>query len=66
MSITNCNTCGRPASEPYRRYGNDGRIIEGCIDNFHAGHLVPCSASEHWHNRKEAKILRQTAKTRLK
>jgi hypothetical protein len=54
-----CNTCGQPASAPFRRYDARGAILYGCIDDFHTGHLVTPSASSSWHNRPEAKKLRQ-------
>ena len=54
-----CNTCGQPASAPFRRYDARGAILFGCIDDFHTGHLVTPSASSYWHNRPEAKKLRQ-------
>lgn len=53
-----CNTCGRPASAPFRRYA-EGKIVAGCVDDFHTGHLVTPSASSFWHNRPEAKKIRQ-------
>ncbi len=54
-----CNTCGQPASAPFRRYDARGAILYGCIDDFHTGHLVTPSASSYWHNRPEAKKMRQ-------
>ena len=54
-----CNTCTHSASSPYRVTDDAGRVIQGCIDAFHTGHLVPGSESERWHNRKEAMALRE-------
>jgi hypothetical protein len=54
-----CNTCGRPASAPFRRHDASGAILYGCIDDFHTGHLVTPSASSFWHNRPDAKKLRR-------
>ena len=53
-----CNTCAGPASAPFRRYA-EGKIVAGCVDDFHTGHLVTPSASSYWHNRPEAKKMRQ-------
>ena len=60
-----CNTCVKPADSPYRRYDNNGYVIEGCIDAIHTGHLVTPSASSMWHNRPEAKKWRAETKKRL-
>lgn len=54
---TSCPTCGSAPSKPFRTY-NAGRIVQGCIDHFHTGHLVAPSASNTWHFRPEAKALR--------
>ncbi len=54
-----CNTCTQPAGAPFRRYAANGTVLYGCIDDFHTGHLVTPSASSYWHNRPEAKKLRQ-------
>jgi hypothetical protein len=54
-----CNTCGQPASAPFRHYDARGAVLYGCIDAFHTGRLVQCSESSYWHNRPEAKKLRQ-------
>lgn len=60
-----CNTCGRPASAPFRRYA-EGKIVAGCVDDFHTGHLVTPSASSFWHNRPEAKKMRQAQAAKQK
>lgn len=46
-----CPTCAKPAANPYRRQDADGRIIEGCIDATHTGHLVSPSSTQAWHTR---------------
>jgi hypothetical protein len=43
---TRCTTCCRPAAAPYRRIV-EGRIVEGCVDAIHTGHLI--GASRDWH-----------------
>lgn len=59
MEQTTCSTCGKAANNPYRGMNRQtGEILYGCVDNFHAGHLVPLSNSSAWHNRKEAKAIR--------
>lgn len=58
-----CTTCGRPASSPYRR-SVGGKIVEGCIDDVHTGHLY--GSSLEWHNRPSAKEFRKTVKARIK
>ena len=60
-----CNTCGRPALAPFRRYA-EGKIVAGCVDDFHTGHLVTPSASSFWHNRLEAKKMRQAQAAKQK
>jgi hypothetical protein len=61
-----CNTCTQPAGTPFRRYDARGAILYGCIDDFHTGHLVTPSASSFWHNRPEAKKMRQAMATKRK
>lgn len=53
-----CNTCCNPAGAPYRRYDERGKVREGCVDEFHTGHLVTPSESARWHGRPEAKRVR--------
>lgn len=60
-----CPTCGKLAHTPYRRLVG-GEFVEGCVDDFHTGHLVPCSGSSHWHSRKEAQAIRKASRDRLK
>lgn len=54
-----CNTCCRTASNPWRVYDEHGKVTEGCVDDFHTGHLVPISESNRWHNRPQAKTIRR-------
>lgn len=60
----NCTTCGRPVESPYRRSDASGKVIEGCIDDSHTGHLY--GASLAWHMRPAAKKLRAETKARLR
>lgn len=54
-----CNTCGQPAGAPFRRHDPRGKVLYGCIDAFHNGHLVPCSESSFFHNQKPAQKARK-------
>lgn len=56
ITIT-CNTCCKPVSRPYRRIVA-GKIVEGCVDKSHNGHVIASTNSGAWHNRKEAKKIR--------
>lgn len=58
-----CTTCARSAGDPYRRRVG-GKIVEGCIDDAHTGHLY--GESLRWHMRPEAKSYRASAKSRLR
>lgn len=60
-----CSTCGRGKYDPYRQYDEHGKVVFGCIDEFHVGHLVPISESNSWHMRKEAKKMRDESMKRL-
>jgi hypothetical protein len=60
--MTTCNTCCRPAHSPWRVYNENGKVVHGCIDEFHSGHLVTPSANSAWHNRPVAVKLRQQSK----
>lgn len=62
----NCTTCTRPVDAPYRVYDRSGKVVAGCIDGCHTGHLIPCSESNRWHNRKEAKAMRKAQAERLR
>lgn len=59
-----CNTCVRPASNPFRVYDERGRVIMGCVDECHTGHLATPSESARWHARPEAKKLRTANRRR--
>ena len=61
-----CNTCGRPADSPWRVYDQQGKVIHGCVDDFHTGHLIEVSESSRWHNRPEAKKIRKAMADRLR
>lgn len=54
---TSCPTCGRAPGLPYRRYDAAGRVLEGCVDAAHTGHLVGESA--RWQGRKAAEDIRR-------
>lgn len=60
-----CSTCGKAAGAPFRVYDERGKVINGCIDDFHTGYLVTPSESSRWHNRKEAKAHRASIKKHL-
>lgn len=60
-----CNTCGRKANDPFRSHDQSGKIVHGCIDDIHTGHLVTPSASSAWHNRPAAKQHRAAVKKHL-
>jgi len=54
-----CPTCGRSAGSPYRRADARGRIVQGCVDKFHTGHLTTPSESARWHGSREARSIRK-------
>ena len=60
-----CNSCCRSVYSPFRVY-EGSKIVSGCVDAAHDGHLVTPSESAFWHNRPEAKKIRAAAKARLK
>jgi hypothetical protein len=68
MTVVNeqCPTCTRSKYDPFRRYDQSGKIIYGCVDDFHTGHLTPISESNSWHNSKTAKQIRAATKKHLK
>ena len=53
-----CPTCCRDATSPFRIHAADGKVIAGCVDHFHTGHLVSPSSSSFWHSRPVAKTIR--------
>lgn len=59
---TSCNTCGNSKYAPFRSYNEEDRIVMGCVDGFHTGHLVTPSQSSSWHVRPEAKKIRAALK----
>ena len=61
---TLCPTCNKPSDKPYRVYFQgveDGtlsdRIMQGCVDDFHTGHVTGRDAD--WHNRPDAVRVRE-------
>jgi hypothetical protein len=56
-----CPTCGRHPWAPFRSY-LDNKIVDGCVDSFHSGHLVSPSQSSAWHLRREAAQIRAAQK----
>lgn len=62
-----CNTCCGASHTPFRSYSPDGKIVHGCIDDFHTEALKGIiSASASWHFRPVAKQMRVVAKKRLR
>ncbi len=59
-----CSTCSRPVDAPWRLRSFDGRLVEGCVDAAHDGHLSGENAA--WHNRPEARRLRANVTRRLR
>lgn len=57
-----CPTCGRPSAAPYRETDAHGKVLAGCVDEFHTGHLVTPSASAAWHARPDARRIRTASK----
>jgi hypothetical protein len=48
-----CGTCGKAVASPYRQYDRiSGKIMYGCVDPAHSGHLY--GESLRWHNSKGA------------
>lgn len=56
-----CPTCMRKAHSPFRVW-NGGKVVNGCVDEFHTGHLTSPSESSFWHNRPAAKKIRGNMK----
>ena len=52
-----CTTCCRPVQTPYRRHDQGGKVVQGCVDSSHEGHVF--GESGRWHNRPEAKLIRK-------
>lgn len=57
-----CPICGGTKSHPWRVYDERGKVIEGCVDEFHTGEIISPSESSFWHGRKEAKQIRKQNK----
>lgn len=58
---TTCPTCFSPPANPYRVY-RDGKVLNGCVDHFHTGHIPSLTESLRWHNRPAAKAIRAANK----
>lgn len=56
--MSTCPSCSKSASSPWRVYSENGKVLQGCVDAFHTGHIVTPSESNYWHNRPEAKKIR--------
>lgn len=55
-----CPTCNKPAASPYRvRFGlkSDNPILQGCVDDFHSGHLS--GQDKEWHERPDSIRVRE-------
>jgi hypothetical protein len=59
---TTCPDCNRAAGAPFRSWNTQGKIVLGCVNEFHTGQLVSPSASASWHARPEAKKIRAASK----
>lgn len=57
-----CPTCTRSAHSPFRTFDVHGKVVAGCVDHFHTGHLAPISESNRWHGRPAAAAIRRAAK----
>jgi hypothetical protein len=57
-----CPICGQPAGSPYRSYDSRGKVVQGCVSEFHTGHLVTPSETAFWHSSTAAKKVRATNK----
>lgn len=57
-----CPICGRAPYSPFRTWHADGKVLAGCVDHFHNGHLQRASVSSHWHSRPEARRIRASLK----
>jgi hypothetical protein len=58
---TSCPICGRGPSIPARTFDVRGKVLSGCVDEFHTGHLT-LGESSFWHHRPEARKIRATMK----
>jgi hypothetical protein len=55
-----CPTCGRAPGSPYRVTDARGRVVQGCVDPIHTGHLVGESA--RWQSRAAARKIQAALK----
>jgi hypothetical protein len=62
-----CPACFQAKDKPARQFdGENLKVITGCVDNFHTGHLIIPSESARWHYRKVAvKIRKITERGRM-
>lgn len=44
---SHCPTCTRAVSTPYRQYDSHGKVVSGCVDASHVGHVY--GESLRWH-----------------
>lgn len=61
-----CTFCNKPAGAPFRTWDKNGKIVHGCVADFHTGHLPELSETNRWHLRKEAKEIRRKNAKHLK
>lgn len=54
-----CPVCCNKPGNPFRAFDKSGRVINGCVDATHTGHLVPISESQRWHMRPAAIDIRR-------
>ena len=55
-----CPICNKDADAPYRVYfeqSNENRVLQGCVAEFHTGHLS--GQDLEWHNREDAVRVRK-------
>lgn len=57
-----CPICNRDAPSPARVYDASGKVLHGCVDHFHTGHLMTPSESAMWHARPAARKIRAAMK----
>ncbi len=56
--LLECPSCTHPFHSPFRQYDSEGKVLMGCVDECHTGHLTSLSESQRWHQRPEAKAIR--------
>lgn len=57
--LDQCPSCTRDKYSPFRQYDKHGKVLLGCIDPYHSGHLSTLSESSRWHNSKMAQAWRR-------